>query len=120
MSKSTLGFGVLLIVVGVVAYVATSMASVTALIPSFFGIVLVAIGVLGRNDRFAKPALYAALVVAVLGMFGSLSGIPQAITYLSGGDVARPAASITRAVMAIVLVLMVATLVRSLRASRSG
>lgn len=118
MAKSVIGFGTLLVVIGVVAYIATSMASVTALIPSFFGVVLVVIGMLGRKDRYEKPALYSALVVAVLGMVGSLSGIPQAITYLGGGEVARPAASITRAVMAVVLVAMVAALVRSLIAMR--
>jgi uncharacterized membrane protein len=115
MAKSTTGYGVLLIVVGVVAYVATSMASVTALIPSFFGLVFVAIGALGRNERFAKPSLYAALVLAVLGLFGSLSGIPQVFTLLTGGDVARPAASIARAIMAVVLLAMVASLIRALR-----
>ena len=120
MAKSTIWYGVLLILIGVIAYVATSMASVTALIPSFFGLVFVAIGSLGRNERFAKSSLIAALVLAVLGLFGSLSGIPQVITIIGGGDVARPAASIARAVMAIVLIAMTFTLVRGLRAARAS
>lgn len=118
MMKSTTWFGIVLIVVGVVAYVITGMASVTALIPAFFGIVLVALGVMGRTDRLQKPSLYAALVVAVLGLFGSVSGIPQVITYLSGADIARPAASITRAIMALILLVLVAVLARSVVAIR--
>lgn len=119
MAKSISGYGVVFILLGIVAYVATSMASVTALIPSFFGIVFVAIGALGRNERFAKPSLYAALVFAVLGLVGSLSGIPQVITLLTGGDVARPAASISRAIMAVILIAMVFSIVRGLRAARA-
>lgn len=118
MSKSASGFGTLLIVIGVIAYVATGMASVTALIPAFFGIVLVGLGMLGRNEQRQKPALYGALGVAILGLFGSASGITQTITYLSGGDVARPSASITRAVMALVLIALIATLGKSLLALR--
>ena len=120
MAKSTIWYGVLLILIGIVAYIATSMASVTALIPSFFGIAFVAIGSLGRNERFAKSSLYAALGLALLGLFGSASGIPQTVTLLTGGDVARPAASVARAVMAFVLIAMVFTLVRALRAGRAS
>jgi len=118
MGKSITGYGVLFIILGIVAYVATSMVSVTALIPAFFGIVFVAIGALGRKESLSKPSLYAALVLAVIGLFGSFSGIPQVITLVTGGDLARPAASISRAIMAVLLIAMVFSLVRALRASR--
>lgn len=110
----------LLIVIGVVAYVATGMVSVTALIPAFFGIVFVGLGLLGRSERFQKTSLYGALVVAVLGLFGSASGVLQVIRYLGGTELARPAASITRAVMAVVLVAMVVALFRGLRGVGRG
>lgn len=119
MSRSAVGFGTLLLLIGVVAYVATGMASVTALIPSFFGMVLVALGALGRTERFEKPALYGALGVSILGLLGSVSGITQTISYMGGGEVARPSASITRAIMAVVLMALVAVLTRALVARRA-
>ena len=118
MSKSIISFGALLIVVGVVAYVATGMASVTALIPSFFGIVVILLGLLGRADRFERSAVYGALGVSVLGLLGSASGLAQVVTYLGGGEVERPAASITRAVMALILIVFVVVLTRSLAGKR--
>jgi len=118
MSKSIVQFGALLIVVGVVAYVATAMASVTALIPAFFGLLFVVLGRLGRTDRFEKPALYTALGLSVLGLAGSASGLAQVFAYLGGEEVARPAASLTRAIMAVVLLALVGVLARSLLAER--
>ncbi|MEM7139205.1 MAG: hypothetical protein AAF500_21720 [Myxococcota bacterium] len=120
MARTTISFGILLIVVGVVAYIATGMVSVTALIPSFFGIALTGLGLLGRSERFHKPSLYGALVIAVLGLFGSASGIPQAVRYVAGEEIERPAASITRAIMALVLVALIVSLARAVRTARQG
>ena len=120
MSKSIVWVGSLLIVFGVVAYVATAMASVTALIPSFFGIVFVVLGLVGRTERFEKPTAYTALGLSVLGLVGSASGLAQVIRYVGGGEVARPAASITTAIMAIILIAFVIVLARSLATKRRG
>ena len=63
--------GLLLSAIGAVGYVYgmnTGHASVTALIPAFFGIVLILLGVVSRaNDGLRKHLMHAALALALLG-----------------------------------------------------
>ena len=55
MQRLTLVIGGILVVLGVVAYVATGAASVTALIPAFVGLLLVICGLIaGRGERARK------------------------------------------------------------------
>ena len=118
MTQPTIGFGIALIALGLVAYFATGMASVTALIPTFFGVVITALGGAAMNQRFRKSALYATLVIGVLGFLGSIPGVPRAIDYFSGGEVARPAASIAQAIMALITLALVAMLAKGLIGAR--
>ena len=109
-----IGVGVALIVLGVAAYVLTGMVSVTALIPAFFGIVLAGLGGVALKDRFRMACAYGVMGIGVLGLLGSISGIPNAIAYLSGGDVARPAASMAQSIMALMMLVLVAVLAKAL------
>ena len=58
MAQTTRFFGLALIAVGIVGYVATDAVSVTALIPAFFGVVLVILAWLARNERHREHALH--------------------------------------------------------------
>ena len=49
MAKITITFGVLLILLGVIGYLAPGIHSLTALIPAVFGLVLVVLGFLART-----------------------------------------------------------------------
>ena len=118
MAQPTIGFGIALIVLGLVAYFGTGMVSITALIPTFFGIVVTGLGALAMKDRFRKPALYVAIVIGILGFLGSISGVPRMVTYVSGGDVVRPAASIVQSIMALIMLAFVVMLVKSLIGAR--
>jgi hypothetical protein len=111
-------FGVLLIVLGVVGYAATGGVSVTALIPAFFGIVLVALGLLARNERYRKHAMHVAVVVGLLGLLGTARGLMALPRVMSQTDVDRPAAVVAQAVMAILMIVYVALGVRSFIAAR--
>ena len=95
-----IGVAVALIVLGLAAYVGTGRVSVTALIPAFFGIALGGLGALGLKDRFRVPSAYGGIVLSVIGLFGSVPGIPKVIAYVGGEEVARPAASIAQTIMA--------------------
>lgn len=64
----TIGFGVALTLVGLWAYQATDRASVTALIPSFLGVVFVALGQFARDDTFRKHAMHIAAGLGLLGL----------------------------------------------------
>ena len=117
MPKTTMLFGVALIVLGVVGYVATGGVSITALIPAAFGIVLVLLGWLALNERFRKHAMHVAVVVGLLGFLGTARGL-MGLPRLLSGDVERPAAVAAQGVMAILMLVYVALGVRSFIAAR--
>ena len=118
MANICLGLGVVLVLLGVGAYFGTGAQSVTALIPAFFGVLLALLGGMARDARRVKLAMHLAVVVALLGFAGSARGIPASWTLLSGGEVARPAASVVQAVMAILCAAFLVLAVRSFVAAR--
>lgn len=112
MTNVTRATGAVLIVVGVVAYVATGAASVTALAPAVLGLPILLLGLLAGRESLHRHAIHAALVVALLGV---LAGLPMVIDLLTG-EVG--AAEVTAAVMALVSAAYVALGVRSFVAAR--
>jgi hypothetical protein len=118
MPKITILFGVILIVLGVVGYVATGGVSVTALIPAFFGVVLVGLGVLAQNERYRKHAMHFAVMLGLLGFLGTARGLMALPRLVSEGGVDRPAAVAAQGVMAILMIVYVALGVRSFIAAR--
>lgn len=66
-------FGGLMVVLGAVAYVATNFASMTALIPSFFGLGLIVLGLVARQgDRARMHAMHGAALLGLLGLVGGI------------------------------------------------
>ena len=123
MAGTTIAFGVVLIVLGVAGYAGSGGASVTALIPAFFGVVLAALGVLARNEGLRKHAMHGAVLVGLLGFLGSGGGLLQVPALMSGGEVARPTAVVAQSAMALLMLLFVGLCVRSFisaRAARRG
>ncbi|GAA5138237.1 hypothetical protein [Pseudonocardia adelaidensis] len=103
MVRFTAALGIALVVLGVGAYALTSAVSVTALTPAFVGIPLLACAALARPATRRRPALAAALAVALLGALGSSMNairIGEAIA----GTAQRPAAVWVSAVMFVLLV----------------
>jgi FtsH-binding integral membrane protein len=85
MGKTAIGFGVALIVIGVVGYAAGGASSFTGLIPAFFGIALAGLGAWANSGGKAeKNAMHIASVVALLGTLAPLSRIVPGLT--SGGE----------------------------------
>ena len=118
MARTAMTFGVLLILLGLIAYLGTGQESVTALIPAFFGVPLLLLGWLARTESRRKHALHAAAVLAALGLAGSVRGLPQAWQLMSGDAVARPVAVVVQAVMALLCLIFVVLAVRSFVAAR--
>lgn len=111
--------GVLLVVVGVVAYVLTGAESVTALLPAFLGLPILVLGLLaGRLPE--RPVLIAALVLALLGALGTLINVAELPALLAGDDVERPAAVVTSTITAIACAVYVVSGVRWWRTSREA
>lgn len=113
MPKVTIGFAVIFIILGVVGYFATGMVSITALIPSFFGIVLLILGLLAQSESRRKLMMHIAVVIGVLGVGGTFTGLMKFPTYLSGGELARPEAVLTQAIMCLLSLLYVALCIKS-------
>jgi hypothetical protein len=81
MSRTAIGFGIALIVVGLGSYVAGGASSVTALIPAIFGLALVGLGWWGTRGS-EKTAMHIATVV---GLVGTLAPVSRVIPSLTGG-----------------------------------
>ena len=60
-------FGVLLAALGGGMYVYTEMASITALIPAFFGLPLIVLGVIAQNENARKHAMHGAALIGLVG-----------------------------------------------------
>lgn len=118
MPAVTLLFAGLLIALGIAGYVGTGMESPTALIPAGFGVVFAILGVLGRNENIRKHVMHVAAVLALLGFLGSARGLLQLPSLLSGGEVARPAAVVSQALMAVLCLVLEGLYVRSFIAAR--
>lgn len=104
--KLVIGFGLVMIVLGLAAYFLTGRSSVTAMIPSFFGVAVVACGL--AAGKLGRAPLIAALVLGVLGVAGPLGRVVPG-TMKNG--LTLDAATIVQLLFAALSALLVATLV---------
>ena len=121
MANTAMLFGGLLIALGLAGYVGTGMESPTALIPAAFGLLLTIAGWIARDESRRKHAMHGAAMVGLLGFLGSASALLELPDLLGGGQVVRPAAVISRSIMAVLSLVFVVLCVRSfIAARRSG
>jgi len=123
LATTTIGFGVVLIILGLAGYFGSGMVSLTALIPAAFGLLLLIFGAMAKDDKRRKMAMHIAVVVGLLGFLGTLPGLLKLGALLSGGDVARPMAVVAQSIMAVLMAIYVAMCVKSFidaRRSRAG
>ena len=113
MANTTIGFGIVLIVLGVGGYFGSDRVSLTALIPAAFGLLLLIFGALARDEKRRKMAMHIAVTVGLLGFLGTVSGLFQLPTLLSGGEVARPGAVVSKSIMAVLMAIYVGMCVKS-------
>jgi len=123
MTRTTITFATLLILLGAGAYayaLTTDSASITALIPAFFGLPILALG-LASAKWPGKRALFIhiALLLALLGLIGSARGVPSLPTLITSPDeVERPVAVIVQSAMALACLGYLALAARSFIAAR--
>ena len=113
MATTTIGFGVVLILLGLGGYFGTGRVSLTALIPAAFGLLLAVFGAMARDDKKRKMAMHIAVTVGLLGFLGTVPGLLKIGALLSGGEVARPAAVVSQSIMAVLMAVYVAMCVKS-------
>lgn len=118
MPTATIVIGVLLTLLGPIGYFASGAASLTAFIPTAFGVALLLLGLLARNARMRKYMMHVAILVALLGLIGSVRGITGLVTLLGGGEVPRPAAAVSQSVMALLCLILIGLGIHSFLAAR--
>jgi hypothetical protein len=99
MTRWTLVYAVALLLLGLGAYFGTGAQSVTALIPAFLGVPVFICGLVALKTGRPKVPAHIALVFALLGIIGGAMGLPQLPALLSGGEVARPTATLTQSIL---------------------
>ncbi len=116
MPSTSIACGVLLLLIGIVGYVngmLTERSSVTALIPAFFGIVMIGLGVGARmKENLRKHLMHAAIAVALLG-FIATSG-----RFVSKGDWTYSAVNVSTVSTALVCLLFVILAIKSFADAR--
>jgi hypothetical protein len=111
----SVGFGLVLIALGIGFYVGTEAP--TALIPAAFGLVLLVLGLVARQERYRKHAMHAAAAVALLGFVGTCVQLVLALVQ-SGGEFKRPLGALEQAIMALLCAIFVGLCVQSFIAAR--
>lgn len=79
MPKATIGAGVALSILALGSYLGTGMASITALIPAFFGVPLILLGWLAANNQRRKVMMHIAAGLGALGFLAPLGRIIPAL-----------------------------------------
>ena len=122
MAKVTIGFGIVLTVLGLISFVSTGSAHPTALIPTYFGIALTVCGFLANSpdEKHRMVIMHIAVTVGLLGFLGS--GIMAIVETVKahGAPLAHPAAVESQAAMAVICLIYVGLCVRSFIAARRG
>lgn len=120
MAKLTIGFGVLLGLIGAVFFVVTGSTHPTALIPLWFGLALILCGALAvtENPRRRMLWMHIAVTIALFGfLFPGFMAIKEWVA-AGSGPLAHPAAVKEQAVMSIACLILTALCVRSFIAAR--
>lgn len=113
MPKFSIVLGIIFIVMGLYGYFGISSESITALIPTFFGIPLLVLGWIGLDEKYLKHTMHGAAVLTLLGFAGTVSGLIKFFRMLGGEEMQRPAAVTVQAIMSILCLLFLIFAVKS-------
>lgn len=118
MPKLTIRVGGALALLGIFSFIGSGAASVTALIPTFFGVILAALGVGAQREDRRALMMHIALALAVLGLLGSAPGLLSLPDLLAGRDLERPWAVGAQSAMAVLLAVYLGFGIRSFLLAR--
>lgn len=113
MAALTIITGVVLQLLGIGAYFASGAQSFTALIPAVIGVLFEICGVLALRENLRKHAMHAAIVIALLCLFASISGLFSLPALIGGAILARPGAVISKSAMSLIVIIFLVLAVKS-------
>ena len=120
MPSTAIGCGLALILIGIAGYAWGMIgggASITALIPAFFGLVIALLGAFAKsNENLRKHLMHAAVLIALIGFI-----IPAYRLLSKLGDLSLTVAVASQALMALFCLIFVILSIQSfINARRSG
>jgi len=113
MQLITIGYGLILMAIGIIGYLASGGASATALIPAVFGVLALAFGFMALNEKYRMHSMHGVVLIGILALLGSARGVPGALAVITGGEVERPQAAIAQGLMALLSLVFVVLCVNS-------
>jgi hypothetical protein len=122
MAKVTLVFAALLLILGVLGFVATGSTHYTALIPALLGLLLGIFGALALSPDAGRRKLFMHINVtlALLGFLGTAMGLIEWFRMMGGAAVKNVQATESKASMAMLCLIYVFLCVRSFIAARKA
>ena len=120
MARITILFGVLLIIVGVIGFVATGSQHYTALIPAAVGLLFIIFGSLASSadQKKLKLWMHIAVTIGLLGFLGTFPAVVDLVRYWKGKYILHPIAVEEKAAMSLLCLAFVLLCVRSFIAVR--
>ena len=115
MAKLTIGFGVLLALLGIAGFVYTGNAHPTALIPCVIGAFFVLFGVMANTEDSKKRMLWMhiSVTVALLVFLGTIPADIQTIRLARGDALPHPVSILEKGALSLLCLLYVLACVRS-------
>jgi len=113
MPRVAMLFGVIFIILGLVAYFGISSESITALIPAFLGLPMLILGWVAQNEKYLKHAMHGAAVLALIGFGGTVGGLIKFFRMIGGEQFERGSAITVQAIMALLCLIFLVFAVRS-------
>lgn len=112
--------GLVLILVGVIAYLTAETASITALFPALVGVIIAALGLVAQAPKFRRDAVHLAVIVGLFGIVAFFDNARHLPALLAGNDVARPQAVVVSAITVVILLTYLVLSIRSFRRARQA
>lgn len=120
MPRIAIAYGAILILIGLIGYVGSGAASFTALIPAFLGLPALVCAILAARGTKVALMMHLVAAIALLALLGTARSVPGAWDLFSGGDVARPGATVAQFVTAVLSLVFLVLAVRSFIAARTA
>ena len=114
-TKLSITVGILLIGLGVILYISTGSKSLTAMIPSVFGVPILLCGIVAKNENKRKMAAH---IAALFGLLGTLGGLGMGMKKILTKDVG--AAAVGMIIMGLLCLIYLIACIKSFIAARKS